>query len=524
MTLIFAEPRSPIFSPTRPGLTAKHSPIRSKESHTVEIALSFRSATAFQASFHSHMAAPGMSCGTIPERSQGYKRRVAARKARAAPIAPSEDALALDFAGRHCDELRFVSFWGKWLKWTAERWQVEKTLAAFDLARKICHGHSLGGLRAKTVAAIEQLARSDRRLAATTDQWDADPWLFNTPAGTVELKTGSLREHRQQDYIMKIAGCSPDREGCPMFFEFLNTIFAKDQDLINYLQKFFGYILTGLTCEHAMLFFHGAGANGKSVLVSTIAEILGEYHRVAPIDTFTATGFSRHSTDLAGLMGARLVTAHETEEGAKWAEAKLKALTGGDKITAQFMRQDYFDYVPAFKLAITGNHKPGLQSVDEAMRRRLNLIPFNVTIPKADRDPSLAEKLKTEWPGILAWMIAGCLLWQEEGRLNPPQAVITATDDYLESEDAMATWIAERCELKASYEDTAAELFKSWKAWAELMRENVGSAKAFGNKLQARAGIKRKAIGHSNVRGYSGIRVVKVEQAQPEQSSFYRDD
>jgi putative DNA primase/helicase len=218
-------------------------------------------------------------------------------------------------------------------------------------------------------------------------------------------------------------------------------------------------------------------------------------------------------------MGARLVTAHETEEGAKWAEAKLKALTGGDKITAQFMRQDYFDYVPAFKLAITGNHKRGLQSVDEAMRRRLNLIPFNVMTPKADRDPSLAEKLKTEWPGILAWMIDGCLLWQEEGRLNPPQAVITATDDYLESEDGMAIWIAERCELKASYEDTAAELFKSWKAWAELMRENVGSA-----KLQARPGIKRKEIGNSNVRGYSGIRVVKVEQAQPEQSSFYRDD
>ena len=121
-------------------------------------------------------------------------------------------------------------------------------------------------------------------------------------------------------------------------------------------------------------------------------------------------------------------------------------------------------------------------------------------------------------------MIGGCLLWQEDGRLNPPQAVITATDDYLESEDAMATWIAERCELKASYEDTAAELFKSWNAWAELMRENVGSAKAFGNKLQARAGIKRKAIGHSNVRGYSGFHVVKVEQPQPEQSSFYRDD
>jgi putative DNA primase/helicase len=255
-------------------------------------------------------------------------------KARRAP-APSEDALALDFAGRHKDELRFVAFWGKWLKWTSERWQVEKTLAAYDLARRICHGHSLGGLRARTVAAVELMARSDRRLAATTDQWDADPWLFNTPSGTVELITGDLREHRPLDYITKIAGCSPGAEGCPLFFEFLDTIFAKDQDIITYVQKFFGYILTGVTTEHAMGFFHGGGANGKSVPVSTIAGILGEYHRVAPIDTFTATGFSRHSTDLAGLMGARLVTAHETEEGAKWAEAKLKALTGGDKITAQ---------------------------------------------------------------------------------------------------------------------------------------------------------------------------------------------
>jgi putative DNA primase/helicase len=308
-----------------------------------------------------------------------------------------------------------------------------------------------------------------------------------------------------------------------MFFDFLNTIFAKDQDIITYVQTFFGYTLTGVTTEHAMLFFHGAGANGKSVLVSTIAGILGEYHRVAPIDTFTATGFSRHSTDLAGLMGARLVTAHETEEGAKWAEAKLKALTGGDKITAQFMRQDYFDYVPAFKLVITGNHKPGLQGVDEAMRRRLNLIPFNVTIPKANRDPCLAEKLKAEWPGILTWMIEGCLLWQEEGALNPPQPVVAATDEYLESEDAVATWIADRCELKASYEDTAAELFKSWKDWAELMREPAGSAKALSNKLQQRPGIRRKPIGHSKARGFGGIRVVKIKEPPP-QSSFYCDD
>jgi len=379
------------------------------------------------------------------------------------------------------------------------------------------------GLRAKTVAAVEMLARSDRRLAATVEQWDADPWLFNTPKGTIELMTGVMREHRPQDYITKIAAVGPNNEGCPMFLEFMKTTFEDDKALIDYLQKFFGYILTGQTTEHAMMFFYGTGANGKSVLVSTIAGILHEYHRVAPIDTFTISNFPRHSTEMAGLMGARLVTAVETEEGRRWAEAKIKTLTGGDKITAQFMRQDYFDYTPAFKLIVTGNHKPGLLSVDEAMRRRLHLIPFNVTIPAAERDKHLVERLKPEWPGILAWMIEGCLRWQTEG-LDPPEAVIAATDEYLESEDSIGAWINERCECKANYEDTAAELFKSWKTWAELMGEKVGSAKAFGNKLQARAGIKRKAIGHSNVRGYSGIRVVKVEQAQPEQSSFYRDD
>src|ERR1700730_7190111 len=182
-----------------------------------------------------------------------------------------------------------------------------------------------------------------------------------------------------------------------------------------------------------------------------------------------------------------------------------------------------FRLCPGLQTCHHGKHKPGLQSVDEAMRRRLNLIPFNVTIPKENRDPYLAEKLKAEWPGILTWMIDGCLLWQEEGRLNPPQAVITATDEYLQSEDAIATWIADRCELNASYEDTTAELFKSWKAWAELMRENIGSARAFSNKLVSRPGIRRKDIGHSKARGFSGIRVIKIEEP-PLRESFYRDD
>src|SRR4029078_595657 len=167
---------------------------------------------------------------------------------------------------------------------------------------------------------------------------------------------------------------------------------------------------------------------------------LRDYHRTAPIESFTATNTDRHPTDLAALRGARLVTATETEEGRRWAESRLKTLTGGDKIAARFMRQDFFEYTPQFKLIIAGNHKPGLRSVDEAIRRRFNLIPFSVTIPPSERDEMLPDKLKAELPGILAWMIDGCTRWLEGG-LSAPEIVPAATNAYLEEEDAVSAWI-----------------------------------------------------------------------------------
>lgn len=205
-------------------------------------------------------------------------------------------------------------------------------------------------------------------------------------------------------------------------------------------------------------------------------------------------------------MGARLVTATETEEGRLWAESKIKALTGGDEISARFMRQDFFSFTPTFKLMIAGNYKPRLRSVDEAMRRRVHLIPFAVTIPPDKRDPDLTEKLKAEWPAILRWMIDGCMMWQKTG-LAPPQAVVDATNRYLETEDSTGAWIADRCECKASYEDTFAKLFASWKSWAELMGETVGSQKLLAEKLQGR-GLAPTDLGHARARGYRGIRVI----------------
>ena len=257
----------------------------------------------------------------------------------------------------------------------------------------------------------------------------------------------------------------------------------------------------------------GSDANGKSVLVSTIAGILGDYHKTAPIETFVATAIASHPTDLAGLRGARLVTAVETEEGRRWAESKIKSLTGGDRISARFMRQDFFEFIPAFKLIIAGNHKPGLRSVDEAIRRRLHLVPFAVTIPPEKRDKDLANKLRAEWPGILKWAIDGCLKWQAEG-LARPKAVEEATDAYLELEDATAAWIDERCEIGANHWGNRTQLFASWKAWAELAGEFVGSQKQFGEKLGTRGLAEVKRHGE---RGYWGI---KLREAEPERKQW----
>ncbi|HEY4846720.1 MAG TPA: phage/plasmid primase, P4 family [Methylocella sp.] len=425
----------------------------------------------------------------------------------------SEDRLALRFAERHGADLRYVAAWGKWLAWTGTHWEFENTLAVFDTARKICREAAAecnkasvanAIAKAKTVAAIEMLARSDTRIAAIIDQWDADSYVLTTTAGLVDLTTGKSRPHRREDYAIKITATAPGG-ACPKFMEFLQTIFANDQELIDYIQKVLGYALTGDTREHMLLFCHGTGANGKSVLLSTIAGILGDYHKTAPIETFVATAIASHPTDLAGLRGARLVTAIETEEGRRWAESKIKSLTGGDRISARFMRQDFFEFNPAFKLMIAGNHKPGLRSVDEAIRRRFHLVPFNVTIPPEDRDKDLTEKLKTEWPGILEWAIKGCLKWQAEG-LERPKAVAEATAAYLEAEDAIAAWMDERCERKATWWEPASALFASWKAWAELNGEFVGSQKQFSEKLEGRS-ITPVRKGKNRTRGYQGIQL-----------------
>jgi putative DNA primase/helicase len=436
----------------------------------------------------------------------------------------SDEAVALEYAARHADKLRYVAPWATWFVYNGRRWRKDDRLRAFGLARRLCRevarrcdkpkiAVAIASL--KTVAAVERLARADPRLAGATDMWDADPLLLNTRAGIVDLTTGKLGPHRADAFMTKQTGMAPDGD-CPIptWLRFLNCIMNGDKELIEFLQRVAGYALTGLTIEHALFFCFGTGGNGKDTFLNALIGCWGDYHRVVPIEVFVATQGSRHPTELAGLRGARLVTAVEVEEGRPWAEAKIKWITGGGMITARLMRADFFDFYPNFKALIAGNHKPGLRSVDEAMRRRMNLIPFTVTIPPAERDRTLGKKLKAEWPGILAWAIEGCLEWQQRG-LAPPAAVRAATASYLEAEDTLAAWLTEACELDGTAWSGSTELYKSWKTYCDRNGEYAGRQKRFSQRLEERAGALglEKVRGANDRQGFVGLRLRQPDLA-----------
>ena len=460
------------------------------------------------------------------------KASISKRVAALAPIKPSanghhpvqlsvpllsEDALATRFTNRYADNWRYVSAWNKWFTFDSTHWREENTLQAFDLARQVCReaaneaqqpGRAIGIASAGTVSAVERLAKSSRACAATTEQWDRDPWLLNTTVGTLDLRTGRLSPHLRDAYMTKSAQAAPapSSESAPLWLAFLNEITNQDKDLQAYLKRIAGYALTGVTTEHAIFFLYGTGGNGKGTFMNTLATIMGNYATTADSNMFLQSKHEPHPTGLAGLRGARLVNASEINQGCRWDEAKLKSLSGGDKISARFMHGNFFEYQPQFKLFISGNHKPAIRSVDEAMKRRLFLVPFTVKISSDRDDKNLQAKLWQERDGILAWAAEGCLEWQRAG-LRPPQSVTQATDDYFETEDALGRWIEERCSLQASDTATTNELFMNWKAWADATGEFPGSMKRFATELESR-GFQRWKHPQSDRKGFRGIKIV----------------
>ncbi|MDZ7842604.1 MAG: phage/plasmid primase, P4 family [Gammaproteobacteria bacterium] len=398
----------------------------------------------------------------------------------------TEDGIALAFAERHKESLQYDHTRSRWYHWDGARWKVETTQLAFDWARTLCREYNKGNQsnalpKIRTASAVEKFAQSDRRFAVTHEVWDADPWLLCTPGGTVDLRTGKLRNNRREDAITKITAVAPDDIEPCRWLQFLDEVTRGDKALQRFLQQVVGYLLTGDTREHALFFLFGTGGNGKGVFINTLSNIMGDYAVTAGMDTFTASKYDRHPTELAHLCGARLVSASETEGGRVWAESRIKQLTGGDPVAARHMRQDLFEYVPQFKLVFLGNHKPVLINVDEAARRRFHIVPF--THKPETPDKTLSEKLRAEQPSILQWAIDGCLDWQHNG-LVVPDAVTRETDAYFDVQDTFTQWLVECTEKKSETTgEPSARLFASWAAWSKKQGEDAGSSKGFSGSV-----------------------------------------
>lgn len=422
----------------------------------------------------------------------------------------SDQWLALKVVEAASSILRYVPEQGRWLVWEGGRWRPDTGLLAEDtvktelrrIAAKIATMGATEKEQAAYIAAakgicsgakataVRVLVQSDRRIAVAVETLDHNKWSLNTPGGQIDLKTGVISPADPNDLCTKSTAVAPNSAPShPKWDAFLDEACGGDRAMVAYLQRLAGYCLTGSTEEQMFAFFYGPGGNGKGVFLKTILKILADYGYSAPMTTFVASSTDRHPTEMAAMCGARMVTASETQAGRRWDEARVKGLTGGDPVTAHFMRQDDFTYYPAFKLLFAGNHKPETRDLDDAMKRRIHLVPFVVT-PKVV-NKRLEDELEAEWPSILAWMVQGCLAWQQGG-LAAPESVRAATESYFEEADPIGQWIEEMTEPAPEEWVATTELFTSWKEWADRREEYVGKNSRFLAMMKQRKYPTRK--------------------------------
>jgi putative DNA primase/helicase len=330
------------------------------------------------------------------------------------------------------------------------------------------------------------LAQSAKGVTVRVSEFDTNPWLFNVQNGTVDLHTGELRPHDQADLLTNISPVTYDPEAtCPQWERFLDDIMAGNREMIDFLQRAAGYSLTGITTEHCLFLLWGTGCNGKSTFLETIKRLTGTYGRSADMNTFMERRYDGIPNDLAALAGARYVTATESKESRQLDEAKVKQCTGGDTVTARFLRQEFFEFTPQFKIWLATNHKPAIAGTDEGIWRRLRLIPFTVRIPDSKKDERLPAMLAAESSGILNWALQGLKDYQEYG-LMEPAGVKEATEEYREAENWLSRFIDENVEQKNGGYVSARNFYNRYRSWAEETKEKVRSERKFAEALQAK--------------------------------------
>ena len=410
----------------------------------------------------------------------------------------------------HGDNLRYIPQWDKWLTWNGSRWVVDDTGEVHRLAKKTALNiyqeatqeaddarrvqlskHACRSESQSSLLAMVKLAQTEEKIPLRIPQLDTHRMLLNCLNGTLDLVTGELRPHKREDYCTKIIPIAYDQQAvCPRWEAFLDRIFAGNQELISFVQRAIGSALTGEMRDQCLFFLYGNGANGKSTFIETVRAMLADYALETPPETLMVKrNDGGISNDVARLRGARFVSARESEEGGKLSESFVKHITGGDTITARFLHKEFFEFNPEFKLFLATNHRPVIRGTDEGIWRRIRLIPFEVSIPDAERDPYLPKKLLDELPGILAWAVRGCLQWQAEG-LGQPEVVKAATAAYRAEMDTFGSFLEERCYLGEKTGDKtcvrADQLYQAYIKWCGDNGEHIQTQQCFGRRLTER--------------------------------------
>lgn len=434
---------------------------------------------------------------------------------------------AEQFAYLHAGHLRYVADTQRWIIWDESRWTdavdgdliraAKVTAQALlqyavqvegDDAQKAAIAWALGSANLRRIKAMIEIASAEDNIEIRAADLDADPFLLNVTNGTVDLRKGTLRPHDRADFITKLVPITYDPEAtCPRWNQFLEEIFAKDTDLIAFVQRAVGYSLSGDTREHALFLLWGTGCNGKSVFVEVLRALLGNFSVTAPISTFTAKRDNGGPTnDLAMLRGARIVTVQESDQGARFSEAIVKSLTGGDAITARFLNKEFFTFMPAFKAWIATNYKPKVKGTDDGFWRRVRLIPFLVSF--LDRqDKELVTTLRAELPGILNWAIDGCIGWLTSG-LGMAKAVTEATNEYRSESDSVADFMADCLLVNSDASITSKRLYEIYTKWCDVNADKPLSKKVLNQNLIQRPGI--SAYRDKFERGLQGVGELEV--------------
>jgi len=394
------------------------------------------------------------------------------------------------FVSIHAQDARYCETLDSWFVWSTTRWLESKTgvqAMAKETARLITDpSHRKRSSSKQGVREILYLAGSEPGMSVELKAFDGNPMIFNCRSGTIDLRTGKINSHDRADLLRKVSPVSYSPSGkCPSWLAFLDTVFNHDHELIGYIQRVCGYMLTGDVSEHCLFFLYGDGCNGKSVFASLLQFILGDYAIRSPTGLVMKT--LRNSSggatpDVARLLGARLAVTSELEEGHTLSESRVKDLTGGDRMVARPLYSEPFEFDPTHKLLLYGNHKPEIIGTDQGIWRRMRLIPFEVSIPDSSRDPHLLDKLKSESNEILAWMVNGCLDWQRDG-LGLPDAVRIATGGFRAESDAVGRFIEECCVLADGVVTLKSVIYNAYTEWCKRSGELVLTSKALHPRI-----------------------------------------